>query len=208
VRKKHNKRLSDTELARRIAEADLIEPAILDALLERDPEPGKLAEAIVEAGLLPDWELGRWASRWFDRPFLPLDLCVPDPEAAKGLSASTLIRTGNVPLWRYAEVLVIAMPGITSEDALVDLANEAECTITAVVGSIRGNRRWLTENLPKAALPSGTTSPDAATQDQQPWSLLLDACDIQAREGERTVSETNQSVSPELRADGAERRRN
>lgn len=175
LRRKHSKRLADTELARRLGESGLIEQGVLDALLERLADDGGLSEALVEAGLIGDWELGRWASRWFGRPFLPMEVCSPSPEAAEGLSAGALVRHGIVPLWRHAGGLVVAMPGITSEAALEALAEDAGCVVQAVVGSVRGNRRWLEEHLARAPLPENEQ------EEGDSWSLLFDVGDAQAR---------------------------
>jgi hypothetical protein len=176
VRRKHTKRLSDAELARRLEESGLIERGVLDALLERVGDEGLLCEGIVESGLVGDWELSRWACRWFGRPFLPLELCTPTAAAAEGLDGAKLIRRGLVPLWRSAGGLVVAMPGITSEEALQALSQDAGCPVYAVVGSVRGNRRWLEENLAPAPLPDGDP------REGDSWSLLFDVGDAQARD--------------------------
>lgn len=176
VRRKHTRRLADGELVRRLEASGLLEQSVLDALLDNCSEDGTLSEAIVESGLMGDWELGRWASRWFGRPFLPLESCSPDPEASEGLDVMTLIRHRLVPLWRYGGGLVVAMPGITSEAALRALAEDAGCAVHAVVGSVRGNRRWLEDHLPRAPLPEG--EPEGG----ETWSLLFDVGDVRARE--------------------------
>ncbi len=176
MRRKHTKRLSDAELARRLEESGLIERGVLDALLARGVDDGLLCEAIVESGLVGDWELSRWACRWFGRPFLPLEACTPTPAATDGLDGASLIRQGLVPLWRSAGGLVVAMPGITSEEALQALSEDAGCPVYAVIGSVRGNRRWLEENLARAPLPEGDP------REGDSWSLLFDVGDAQARD--------------------------
>ena len=176
MRKKHTKKLSDTELAKRIGENGLVEVGALGALSDKLPDDGMLCEAIVESGLLGDWELSRWVSRWFGRPFLPLEACSPTAGALEGLDGAALIRRGLVPLWRGGGGLVVAMPGITSEDALKELSEDADCAVYAVIGSVRGNRRWLEENLARSPLPGG----GAGKKDS--WSLLFDVGDAQARD--------------------------
>jgi len=176
VRRKHTKRLSDGELARRLEESGLIERGVLDALLGRGVDEGMLCEAIVESGLVGDWELSRWLSRWFDRPFLPLEACSPTPAAAEGLDGASLIRQGLVPLWRSAGGLVVAMPGITSEAALEGLSEDAGCPVYAVIGSVRGNRRWLEENLAPAPLAEGDP------REGDSWARLFDVGDAEARD--------------------------
>jgi len=174
--RKHTKGLSDAELARLLSERGVIEKSALDALLERGVEDGMLCETIVGSGLLGDWELSRWACRWFGRPFLPLEVASPTAGAAEGLDGVALIRRGLVPLWRGAGELVVAMPGITSEAALEELSADAGSPIHAVVGSVRGNRRWLEENLARPPLPEGEGERGAAR------SLLFDVGDAQARD--------------------------
>jgi len=176
VRRKHTKRLSDAELARRLEEGGTIERGVLDALIGRGVEDGMLSEALVESGLVGDWELSRCVCRWFGRPFLPVDACSPTPAAVEGLDGARLIRRGLVPLWRSAGGLVVSMPGITSEGALRELSEEAQCPVYAVVGSVRGNRRWLEENLAPAPL-SG-----ADPREGEPWGRLFDVSDAQARD--------------------------
>ncbi len=176
MRRKHNRTLSDQALAAKLVENDLIDKAALDALLARCPDDGMLADAIVESGVMGDWELGRWASRFFARPFLPTEHCTPDPKAALGLEMGTLFRHRVVPLWRTGAGLVVAMPGTSSEAALKAIAEQAGCPVFAVVGSVRGNRRWLEESLPPAPLPG------AETEEQDRWSLLFDVEDARARE--------------------------
>ena len=123
-----------------------------------------------------DWELGRWASRFFARPFLPLEVCSPSPDAIKGLDVTELVKQRLVPLWRCSAGLVVAMPGISSEAALSALSEDAGCPIYAVIGSVWGNRQWLEERLPQAPLPSGEE------EGREQWSLLLGLGDAQARE--------------------------
>ena len=176
MRRKHTKRLSDAELARRLEESGVIDQAVLDALLGRGIEDGMLCEAIVESGLVGDWELSRWACRWFSLPFLPVDACSPTPVATEGLDGARLIRRGLVPLWRSAGGLVVSMPGITSEGSLRELSEDAECPVYAVVGSVRGNRRWLEENLAPAPL----SDPDP--REDESWGRLFDVSDAQARD--------------------------
>ena len=176
LRRKHNRRLSDKALAAKLAENDLIDQAALDALLGRCPEDGMLADAIVESGVMGDWELGRWASRFFARPFLPVELCAPNPKASLGLDMGALFRHRVVPLWRGPAGIVVSMPGTSSEAALDALAKQAGCPVYAVVGSVRGNRRWLEESLPPALLPGEDG------KEEERWSLLFDVGDARARE--------------------------
>lgn len=176
VRRKHTKRLSDAELARRLEESGLIEQAVLDALVARGVDDGMLCEAIVESGLVGDWELSRWACRWFGRPFLPIEACTPTPAAAGGLDGARLIRRGLVPLWRSAGGLVVSMPGITSEEVLRELSEDAGCPVYAVIGSVRGNRRWLEENLAPAPLS------ESDPREEDSWGHLFDVSDAQARD--------------------------
>jgi hypothetical protein len=68
------------------------------------------------------------------------------------------------------------MPGITSEAALQALSEDADCPVYAVIGSVRGNRRWLEENLARAPLP------ERDPQKGDSWSLLFDVGDAQARD--------------------------
>ena len=176
LRRKHNRTLSDQALATKLVESDLIDKAALEALSARCPDDGMLADAIVESGVMGDWELGRWASRFFARPFLPIELCSPDPKATAGLEMGTLFRHRIVPLWRNAAGLVVAMPGTSSEAALATISKQAGCPVFAVVGSVRGNRRWLEESLPPAPLPADEK------EEQERWSLLFDVGDARARE--------------------------
>ena len=82
LRRKHTKRLSDAELARRLEESGLIEQAVLDALVARGVDDGMLCEAIVEleapasvdASLafmrLNDRPCGSWATRSLSSPII------------------------------------------------------------------------------------------------------------------------------------------
>ncbi len=176
LRRKHNRPLSDKGLATKLVENDLIDQAALEALQGRCSEDGTLADAIVESGVMGDWELGRWASRFFARPFLPTEVCSPDPRASRGLEMGTLFRHRLVPLWRGPAGLVVAMPGTSSEAALEELAKQAGCPVFAVVGSVRGNRRWLEQSLPPAPLPG------EEKDGEERWSLLFDVGDARARE--------------------------
>jgi len=176
MRRKHNRMLSDKALAAKLVENDLVDQAAIDALLERCAQDGMLADAIVESGVMGDWELGRWASRFFARPFLPIEVCSPASTAVAGLDVGALFRHRLVPLWRCSAGLVVAMPGTSSEAALEDLSKQAGCPVYAVVGSVRGNKRWLEENLPAAPLPGDDR------EAEERWSLLFDVGDARARE--------------------------
>lgn len=175
MRRKHTKRLTDAELARQLIKEELLERGVLEALSERLSEDGMLSEAIVESGLMGDWGLARRASLWFGRPFLPLEVCTPREDVVEGLDTAALVRRGLVPLWRNPGSLVVAMPCISSEEALGELSEDAGCPVLPVIGSVRGNRRWLEEHLARGPLPSDDP------REESSWSLLFDVGDAQAR---------------------------
>ena len=70
MRRKHTKRLSDAELARRLEEDGLIERGVLDALLEQVGDEGMLCEALHEmyrerpkGEIVYNYTLGGWLGK-------------------------------------------------------------------------------------------------------------------------------------------------
>ena len=103
-------------------------------------------EAIVTANLVADWDLSRVVCEVFHLPFLPVDQANPDKDLLEMFHPSLLHSTGLVPISKYGNVLTIAMPGLVAADTLALLSAETDMVLLPLVGTVNGNRKWLTEN--------------------------------------------------------------
>ena len=165
-------RLSDALVDRGLCEAQ----ALREALQLSGHGNPSFVEVIVNANLVGDWEVGKIAAEIYNLPFLPVEMCNPDPRALEGLDISYLSEHGLVPMGRFGSVLTVAMPGLVLAEVLGGIpVAEGEVTILPIVGSVRGNRRWIEQNLaPKlrAALP---TAAAGASLTNPEWGNIFDA---------------------------------
>jgi hypothetical protein len=132
----------------------------------------------VHANLVSDWELSRIVCEMYGLPFLPVEMCEPDPRAREKLDTHFLLEHGLVPMSRFGGLLTIAMPGMVPAEVLGELAALTDLTILPIVGSVRSNRRWLEANL-HAALAAALPSPsaEAVAQATTEWGSIFDAGD-------------------------------
>lgn len=136
------------------------------------------AEALVNANLVSDWDLSRIVCELYGMPFMPVDMCEPDPKAREGLDIAFLIENGLVPVGRFGQVLTVAMPGMVPADILGMLAVDSDLYILPIVGTVRTNRRWIEVNLEAplaAALP--IVQPTEVAQAQGEWGSIFDEAD-------------------------------
>jgi len=171
-------RLSDALVDRGMCEVQ----ALREAMQLSGHGTASFVESIVNANLVGDWELGKVVAEIYNLPFLPLELCSPDPRALDGLDGAYLAEHGLVPLGRFGGVLTVAMPGLVTAEVLSGIPiAEGELTILPVVGSVQSNRRWIEQNLvPKLhkALPAAAAAAQAGAVLSNPeWSNLFDAAD-------------------------------
>lgn len=143
-----NTNLSESRLARSLVERNLVTGDALEQLFQQCSSSGTLlTEALIDAGLISDWELSRVASEAFNLPFLPVDVHPPTERALEGLQPEFLKRWCLVPLTRNQELLTVAIPAAISPQAFEELARMAQGEIAIVIGSVLSNRAWLRENL-------------------------------------------------------------
>ncbi len=172
-------RLSDALIDRGLCESQALREAMQ---LSGHGNPA-FVEAIVNANLVGDWEVGRVVAEIYNLPFLPVELCKPDARALDGLDLGYLAQHGLVPMGRFGTVLTVAMPGLVLAEVLSGIPiADGELTVLPVVGSVVSNRRWIELNLtPKlrATLPAAATlaAQAGAMLSNPEWGNIFDAAD-------------------------------
>ena len=167
---KNAQRLDDARLAEILNERGMADLDGLREMLQTSNDGGMtFCESVVSAGLVSDWDLSRVVSELFQLPFLPVDLCKPDPELWEELESPLMHQNALVPLRRFGQLLTVAMPGLVAADVLGMLAAETDLLLLPVVGTVETNRRWLETN---------ATRPEGGGGD---WGSLFDEGDAAVR---------------------------
>ncbi len=144
---KYAQRLDDARLAEAIIEREMADLDTIREHLQAAQQGGTpFAEAVVDAGLVSDWDLSRIVAEIFQLPFVPVDVCTPNKKVWDELASPTLEENHLVPLGRHGQVLTIAMPGLVPADVLGLLAAETDLVILPVVGTVQTNQRWIADN--------------------------------------------------------------
>ena len=140
--------LSESRLARSLVERGLVLGDTIEQIFQAcSASGGLLTEALVEEGLMTDWELSRIASEVFNLPFIPVEVHKPTEQALEGLDREFLKRWCIVPLVRNGDLLTVAIPAAISPQTYDELAAMSGGELAIVVGSVLSNRIWLRENL-------------------------------------------------------------
>ena len=173
---KSTQRLEYGQLAKVMAERGMVEPQALQEALDASTKGGvPFPTALVNANLVPDWELSRVVCELYNLPFLTVDMCTPDPDAVSAVSEETIRETGIIPLNRYGEVLTLCMPGLVNAETLGMLAAELDVFILPVVGTVRSNWLWIESNMtPKQVV---NQEPSLSPEVSADWSDIFDAAD-------------------------------
>jgi len=172
---KNNQRLDHELLAETLRARGMVEPKTLEQALAACNASGALfTEQLVRDGVVSDWELAQVCCETFGLPFLPTDLYDPDLELIELFEPQTLRQTALVPLDRFGDVLVVAMPCMVPSDILDDIADRLQVKVMPVVGSVRANVRFLDEHLPDLA---GDLARVAEEADGGEWTSVLDMGD-------------------------------
>lgn len=139
--------LSESRLARSLVERGLVVGDTIEQLFQNcSASGGLLTEALVEEGLLTDWELSRIASEVFNLPFMPVEIHAPTERAMEGLDPAFLSRWCIVPLVRNGDLLTVAIPAAISPQTYDELTTMSGGELAIVIGSVLTNRQWLREN--------------------------------------------------------------
>lgn len=139
--------LSESRLARSLVERGLVLGDTIEQLFQScSASGGLLTEALVEDGLMTDWELSRVASEVFNLPFMPVDVHKPTENALEGLDLEFLKRWCLVPLTRNGNLLTVAIPAAISPQVFDELSSMAQGELAIVIGSVLSSRHWLDEH--------------------------------------------------------------
>ncbi|MDE0903842.1 MAG: hypothetical protein OSB42_04350 [Planctomycetota bacterium] len=185
----HSQRLGFSRLADHLADCGKVEPDVAQGLCEASRAGGQpLPQALVEEGLLSDWDLAREVCEVFHLAFVPVDVAKPDTELLSLFEPGFLLEHGLVPLARFGDLVTMIMPGIVEADTLGSLAALSDLTIQPVVGTVQGNKAWLAKHLtPKNegapgewgslfdegdAAVKAALGPDQESSAEEPLSLL------------------------------------
>ena len=167
---KHTQRLDDARLAEILHERGMAELESIREILALGQQGGPaFAESMVNAHLVGDWDLSRVVCELFNLPFLPVDSLEIDPKLAASMDVAFLRQHALVPISRYGQVLVVALPGLVPANVLGMLSAQTDLAILPVVGTVESNRRWIQQHLPVE-----TAAPIAPAQQEtvaaQEWS--------------------------------------
>lgn len=172
---KNKQRLDHELLADSLRDRRMVEPKTLEHLLQQCHQTGALfTEQLVRDGVVSDWELAQVCCEAFGLPFLPVDLYEPDLELIGLFDPQTLRQSALVPLERFGDVLVVAMPCMVPSEVLDEIADHLGVKVMPVVGSVRANVRFLDENLPNVATELARVAEEA---DGGAWADVLDMAD-------------------------------
>jgi len=165
---KSSQRLAYGTLAEALGQRGLIESQRLTLALQTSVQgPIPFPEVLVGDGLIGDWELAKTVCDLYGLPFLPIDICGPQTEARQGLDTEFLLQHRLVPLSRFGNLLVVAMPAIVPAEVLAALEAAHGVQVLAVVGTVNTNNRWLQESL------AGEVAPALPGSDDD-WSKIFD----------------------------------
>lgn len=165
---KSNQRLAYSTLSEVLGQRNLIDPQRLTLALQTSVQgTTPFPEVLVTEGLIGDWELSKTVCDLYSLPFLPVDICAPQAEARAGLNAEFLLRHRLVPVNRFGNLLVVAMPALVPAEVLVALTETHGVHIVPVVGSVQSNNRWLQDHLSSEVAPALPGSDDD-------WSNIFD----------------------------------
>jgi hypothetical protein len=172
---KNKQRLAHELLADSLRDRRMVEPKTLEHVLHQCHQTGALfTEQLVRDGVVSDWELAQVCCEAFGLPFMPVDLYEPDVELIALFEPQTLRQSALVPLERFGNVLVVAMPCMVPSEVLDDIADRLNVKVMPVVGSVRANVRFLDENLPDVATELARVAQEA---DGGAWADVLDMAD-------------------------------
>lgn len=172
---KNKQRLDHELLAETLRDRGMVDPKTLEQTLAACTQSGALfTEQLVRDGVVSDWELAQVCCETFGLAFLPADLYDPDTDLIELFDPQTLRQSALVPLDRFGDVLVVAMPCMVPSDVLDDIAERLDVKVMPVVGSVRANVRFLDEHLPDLA---GELARVAEEADDGDWTNVLDMGD-------------------------------
>ena len=174
---KYSQRLDDARLAEILHERGMAELETIRDILAQSQQGGlPFAESMVNSHLVGDWDLSRVVCELFNLPFLPVDMLDVDPKLAAGMDVSFLRQPGTVPVSRYGQVLVVALPGLVPANVLGMLSAQTDLAILPVVGTVESNRRWIQHHLPaETAAPIAPAQEDHVAADWSGGDVAADA---------------------------------
>ena len=203
---KSSQRLAYGTLAEALGQRGLIESQRLNLALQTSVQgPIPFPEVLVGDGLIGDWELAKTVCDLYGLPFLPVDICGPQTEARQGLDTEFLIQHRLVPLSRFGNLLVVAMPAIVPAEVLAALEAAHGLQVMAVVGTVNSNNRWLQESLAGEVAPALPGSDDDWSKlfDEGNAGVLLDLtpCDSDGADGLSFGADDGSAPPPARRPD-------
>jgi hypothetical protein len=178
---KASQRLDYSNLAAALGQRNVVDPARLSLAVQTSQQSRTpLPELLVTEGSIGDWELSHVVCDVFGLPFLPVEICPPNPKAMDGLDPEFMRAHRLIPIDRHGQILTVCMPGLVQADVLGTLAAQADVTVFAVVGTVESNNKWLASNLARAAdAPLPADAPEGGGQ----WSSIFDAGDVAVMQG-------------------------
>jgi hypothetical protein len=196
---KNKQRLDHELLAEALRDRNLVPAKTLEHILAQCTQIGALfTEQLVRDGVVSDWELGLLCCEKFGLPFMPVDMYEPDRDLLKLFEPAMLRQNALVPLDRFGDLLVVAMPCMVPSEVLDEVEARLSVKVMAVVGSVRANVRYLEENL-KVGESLAKVAEEA---DDGDWTNVLDMGDAAVQvelvgaEAEAALDGVEQGIAP------------
>lgn len=163
---------------------------ITDALYAQDKHGEPIAESLVGAGHISEWDLAKVVVESFQLPFITPGSYDIQKEARDKLPEEVLFEHQIVPLDVFGNLVTIAMPIMTSWDVLDKLQRKLDIEFFPYVGLIAENKKVIGELYPNykkwqetrtAEKEKEKAKPQAKPQAGGDWANIFDAADAAVR---------------------------
>ena len=128
--------MTSIRLAEVLSQKNVVETdAITDALYSHDRLGELFVEVMVSGGHITEWDLAKVVVEHFQMPFIMAGNYEVGMEAKERLPAEVLFKNLLVPLDVLGDSLVVAMPIMSSYEALEKIQSDHKCDIFPYVGN-------------------------------------------------------------------------
>ena len=139
-------KLTSIRLAEVLTQKGLVPTeAITDALYAQDKQSEPFAQVIVSGGHITEWDLAKVVVENFHLPFIMASSYEVNEEVRDRLPKEVVFKHLIVPLDIFENVLVVAMPILTSFEIMSKIQRQHDCELFPYVGLPSENRKVLGE---------------------------------------------------------------
>ena len=122
--------------------------AITEALYAQDKLKEPFVELLVNGGHVTEWDLAKIVVEHFQLPFIMASNYDVLPEVKTRLPEEVVFRHTLVPLDMFGDVIVVAMPILTSFEVLDKIQRQHSCELFPYVGLVSENKKVIGDLLP------------------------------------------------------------